>query len=111
MKSYTIQVQGAGTVLELREAPLPVAGAGQMLVRLHAAGLNRGEFIAAHGLHAKSGAPKPAGSEGACGHSYFCSMAALISFGRVNTTTVRSPRMLGGGRELCVTTERRDRYT
>lgn len=65
MKSYTIQVLGAGTVLELREAALPVAGAGQVLVRLHAAGLNRGEFIAAHGLHAKAGAPKPAGAEGA----------------------------------------------
>ena len=65
MKSYTIQVQGARTVLEPREAPVPVPGAGQVLVRLHAAGLNRGEFIAAHGLHAKSGAPKPAGAEGA----------------------------------------------
>jgi NADPH:quinone reductase-like Zn-dependent oxidoreductase len=33
-------------------------------VRLCAAGLNRGEFIAAHGLH-KPGAAKPAGAEGA----------------------------------------------
>ena len=65
MKSYTIQVQGGTTVLEPREAPAPVAGAGQVLVRMHAAGLNRGEFIAAHGLHAKTGAPKPAGAEGA----------------------------------------------
>src|SRR5450759_2768176 len=63
MKSYTIQVQAGGTVLEPREAPVPVAGADQVLVRLHAAGLNRGEFIAAHGLHAKSGVPKPAGVE------------------------------------------------
>ena len=52
-------------MLEPREAPVPVAAAGQVLVRLRAAGLNRGEFIAAHGLHAKSGAPKPAGAEGA----------------------------------------------
>ena len=65
MKSYTIQVQAGSTVLEPREAPVPVPGADQVLVRLHAAGLNRGEFIAAHGLHAKSGAPKPAGAEGA----------------------------------------------
>jgi len=35
-----------------------------VLVRMRAAGLNRGEFIAAHGLHAP-GAPKPAGNEGA----------------------------------------------
>jgi len=65
MKSYTIQVESGSTVLASRETPVPVAAAGQVLVRLHAAGLNRGEFIAAHGLHAKSGAPKPAGAEGA----------------------------------------------
>ena len=65
MKSYTIQVLDGRTVLDAREAPAPAAGAGQVLVRLRAAGLNRGEFIAAHGLHAKSGAPKPAGAEGA----------------------------------------------
>ena len=65
MKSYTIQVLDGRTVLDAREAPVPVAGTGQVLVRLRAAGLNRGEFIAAHGLHAKSGAPKPAGAEGA----------------------------------------------
>jgi NADPH:quinone reductase-like Zn-dependent oxidoreductase len=65
MKSYAIQVLDGRTVLDAREAPVPVAGAGQVLVRLRAAGLNRGEFIAAHGLHAKSGTPKPAGAEGA----------------------------------------------
>ncbi len=65
MKSYTIRVQAGNTVLEPREAPVPVPVAGQVLVRLHAAGLNRGEFIAAHGLHATGGAPKPAGAEGA----------------------------------------------
>lgn len=65
MKSYTIQVQSGKTVLVSCEAPVPVAGADQVLVRLHAAGLNRGEFIVAHGLHAKAGAPKPAGAEAA----------------------------------------------
>ena len=43
---------------------MPQPGAGQLLVRLRAAGLNRGEFIAAQGLH-KPGAAKPAGVEGA----------------------------------------------
>jgi NADPH2:quinone reductase len=65
MKSYMIRVESGETVLEAREAPVPVAGPGQVLVRMHAAGLNRGEFIAAHGLHAKAGAGKPAGAEGA----------------------------------------------
>ena len=65
MKAYTIQLEAGSTVLASREAPVPVAGADQVLVRLHAAGLNRGEFIATHGLHAKAGAPKQAGVEGA----------------------------------------------
>ena len=55
---------GARTELEARDVPVPQPGAGQVLVRLRAAGLNRGEFIAAQGLH-KPGAAKPAGVEGA----------------------------------------------
>ena len=64
MNAYTIHAESRATVLALREVPVPEAAAGQVLVRLHAAALNRGEFIAAHGLHAK-GAAKPAGAEGA----------------------------------------------
>jgi NADPH:quinone reductase-like Zn-dependent oxidoreductase len=50
--------------LEKREVALPEPAAGQVLLRMHAAGLNRGEFIAGHGL-TKPGAAKPAGMEGA----------------------------------------------
>lgn len=64
MKSYSIRVEGGRTVLDRGEAAMPSPGAGQVLVRVHAAGLNRGEFIAAHGLTAK-GAAKAAGTEGA----------------------------------------------
>ena len=49
MKSYSIRVEGGRTVLDSGEAAMPSPGAGQVLVRVHAAGLNRGEFIAAHG--------------------------------------------------------------
>lgn len=64
MRSWWIQAGDSGTALERRDVPVPVPGPGQVLVRLHAAGLNRGEFLAAHGLH-KPGTAKPAGMEGA----------------------------------------------
>jgi len=64
MRSWWIQSTGTRTELEAREGPVPQPAAGQVLVRLRAAGLNRGEFIAAQGLH-KPGAAKPAGVEGA----------------------------------------------
>ena len=65
MQSYWMQMIGDQATLELRNVPQPVAGDNQILVRLHAASLNRGEFIAGHGLHGKSGTAKAIGMEGA----------------------------------------------
>src|SRR5207247_607698 len=64
MKSYWIRPESGTTALELREAPVPEPGPGQLLVRMHAAGLNRGELIVGHSVKAGGGA-KAAGNEGA----------------------------------------------
>jgi len=64
MQSYWIQSSAKQTTLARREVPMPEPGAGQVLLRMRAAGLNRGEFIAGHGL-TQAGAAKPAGMEGA----------------------------------------------
>jgi len=64
MQSYWIQSSANQTTLEKREVPVPEPAAGQVLVRMSAAGLNRGEIIPGHGL-TKPGAGKPAGVEGA----------------------------------------------
>ena len=64
MKSYWMVSDAHGSRLELRHVDTPTPGAGQVLVKMHATSLNRGEFIHGHGLHA-AGSAKPAGMEGA----------------------------------------------
>jgi NADPH2:quinone reductase len=65
MRSYWMQMTDTETVLDLRETPVPEPGPRQLLVRLYAAGLNRGEFLLGHGLHGKPGTWKAIGGEGA----------------------------------------------
>jgi len=65
MKSYWMQMADGHATLELRDSPLPEAGPGQLLVRVRASALNRGEFIAGHGLHGKGGGAKAVGMEAA----------------------------------------------
>ena len=63
MKSWWIRSEGGKTILDPRDVAAPKPAAGQILVRMRAAALNRGEFIASLGLHAAGAAAKPAGQE------------------------------------------------
>ena len=64
MKSYYMQASRDAALLELRDAAVPEPAPGQILVRMRAASLNRGEFILGHGLQ-KPGTSKAIGAEGA----------------------------------------------
>jgi NADPH:quinone reductase len=63
MKSYWMESNGETATIDLRDVPTPAPAANQLLVKMHAASLNRGEFILGHGLH-KAGAAKPIGTDG-----------------------------------------------
>lgn len=66
MRAYRIEDRAGHLQLSLHEGlPQPQPGPGQLLIRVKAAGLNRGEFIAGHGLHAPNGGAKPVGGEAA----------------------------------------------
>ncbi|RDI22809.1 NADPH:quinone reductase-like Zn-dependent oxidoreductase [Pseudacidovorax intermedius] len=65
MRAWWIRTGADTMVLELREVPRPAPGPGQLALRIEAAALNRGEFIAGHGLHATGAAARPAGFEAA----------------------------------------------
>ncbi|MBL8381802.1 MAG: zinc-binding dehydrogenase, partial [Burkholderiales bacterium] len=61
MQAAQVVAAADGGRVEVREVPTPVAGAGQVLVRVRAAGLNRGEITQARRY--RTGAPLPAGVE------------------------------------------------
>ncbi|MDB5759961.1 MAG: Alcohol dehydrogenase, zinc-binding protein [Burkholderia sp.] len=64
MQTYWLNTSNATAEVELRSAPVPEPGPRQLLVRMRAAALNRGEFILGHGL-TKAGGGKALGIEGA----------------------------------------------
>lgn len=63
MKSCWVRTVDGRTEFEFRDLPVPRAGPGQLVVRVRAAGLNRGELIVGGVMH--GGAEKPGGTEAA----------------------------------------------
>ena len=64
MKSYWLTHTPQGVVFETRDLPVPQPGPGQIVVRMHAASMNRGELLGAIARH-RADTAKPAGSDGA----------------------------------------------
>jgi len=85
MKSYWIKTEHNKAVLELREVPEPQPKAGQIIVRVHASALNRGELIVGgvvHGGPEKLGGNEVAGIVHALGEGVTGVKAGDRVFGR-----------------------------
>ena len=65
MKAIRLEKQGGPEELKLVELPDPVAGQGEVVVQLHAAGLNHREVWIRQGLYPRIKLPCVLGSDGA----------------------------------------------
>src|SRR5205085_2829897 len=65
MKAIVCEKQGPPEVMKLADVPDPVAGPGEAVVRLHAAGLNHRDVWIRQGLYARIQLPCVLGSDGA----------------------------------------------
>ena len=63
MKSYWIKTADGRTEIELRDLPVPQPGPSEIVLKVHASSLNRGELFVGGVMH--GGANKPGGAEAA----------------------------------------------
>ena len=63
MKAFQVRTVSGATIVEPCELPRPEPGPGEIALKVHAAGLNRGEFIVGGVMHGAPG--KPGGTEAA----------------------------------------------
>ena len=64
MNIYWIHTRGEVTALELRDAPIPEPGPNQVLIKVRASSLNRGDIMARIARH-RADVPRPAGVDAA----------------------------------------------
>src|SRR5689334_24566758 len=64
MKAYWIKHDGNNATLEKRELPIPAPGPGQLVMRVRAASLNRGDLLGAIAFH-RAPQGRPAGVDAA----------------------------------------------
>src|SRR5215213_6695419 len=64
MKAYWIRHEAGQAVLELREVPVPDPGPGEIVLRVRAASLNRGDLLGAIAFH-RAPEGRPAGVDAA----------------------------------------------
>jgi NADPH:quinone reductase-like Zn-dependent oxidoreductase len=92
MKSYWIKTAGDHTELELRDLPVPSPAPGEIVLKVHAAGLNRGELFVGGVMH--GGAHKPGGAEAA---GVVHSLGEGVSRVRIGDRVMGRVKSPGGG--------------
>src|SRR5256885_12090715 len=104
MKAWFAVPGAEGAVFELREAPAPTAGPGQVVVAVRAAGTNRGQLIRGAALRPSSAPANPAraGTAFAGAISFLCGRVCGVKANhRVMGRAVGRPAQILRGRPPC----------